>query len=930
MARRSNTINSYVTEITVEQKIAPGEKCRVTNNLTPLTDNTENLGSATQRWADAHLADVNTDSITPPSGTLIVNGALSPVGAFDPVSITTNKVNTTTQQIGPMFYVGTTSGLMTTPSVAPTAAKESSGTGLSGNYFTVITYGNDNGETTVSPQTTTNVGSGEFLRVNSADGDYLTGASWMRVYMSQVSGGPYHLQTPISHTVSVATVAVTGKTISSATRSKGIVTASCTGHGFSAGWPVLITLFAGDTTLNGAVVVKKSVDANTFEYFSPGADGTDAGGGQADAFPILRQSNKIYIRTQTSHTCAMLDKVVVAGVADTGFNGTFRVWEVPSSSLQAGNFAIVINQTGSPANSTGGTVALLTGIGDGTQLYPYGIAYRFDTYNPGGAAPPSSNTAAIDPLQVAYNAARLATDTLQKAGTRRGKVVLKNPTSLFAVPHVMTTPFIMGNHGPLLEGSGIFDGDIFTSGMSLSSASSCEKGVIMIYGGAVAMKGVTIQASTDTNAVMVVGRASQIISEDFVWKCTASSTQAACLRFFGADEGHNLTFRNFTMWGGRSGILGTHSGLFRTNYKQFRINCGTGESASALIWDAGHTDFGRNAAGSVTATYSAIFKQGDTEVNIGPAFDVKDGLLTLDSVDNADTNCPAGSVAAAIRWRTNALTSNGNYNGLTVKGNSSLFGDTDAWTTVFIDTSNPLQGVHFNGCRLGGSGTASNGIDFQKIRTNYMTCVGSNFDFTDESGAAGRVINLSATVQNLFVMGCTQDPTGTSNATNWITGKTRICEAGNLANQKTLQISSNVLEWLAADGITVLSALENTGNSLVKRLKASKGTALVAGDFVLHANWGVGAAISAVTGTDQGWNITVTAAGTPGASPTVVLTYKDGTWTSAPVVISKMVGGTGTITDLSDSTTATVWTITFNGTPVAGSNYLISGIAMGR
>jgi hypothetical protein len=125
------------------------------------------------------------------------------------------------------------------------------------------------------------------------------------------------------------------------------------------------------------------------------------------------------------------------------------------------------------------------------------------------------------------------------------------------------------------------------------------------------------------------------------------------------------------------------------------------------------------------------------------------------------------------------------------------------------------------------------------------------------------------------------------------------------------------------------TTVSSTGVASLQRVKAT-GTALVAGDFALHANWGAGATVTSVTGTDQGWNITVTAAGTPGASPTVILTFKDGTWTSAPIVISKMVGGTGAITDLTDSATATAWTVTFNGTPVAGSTYVISGIAMGR
>ncbi len=113
------------------------------------------------------------------------------------------------------------------------------------------------------------------------------------------------------------------------------------------------------------------------------------------------------------------------------------------------------------------------------------------------------------------------------------------------------------------------------------------------------------------------------------------------------------------------------------------------------------------------------------------------------------------------------------------------------------------------------------------------------------------------------------------------------------------------------------------------RFKAT-GTALVAGDFALHANWGTGAAIGTITGTDQGWQGTVTAATTPGASPTLILTFKDGTWTNAPICISKMIGGTGTTTELGDSVSATAHTITFNGTPVDGQTYIIAAVCIGR
>lgn len=122
-----------------------------------------------------------------------------------------------------------------------------------------------------------------------------------------------------------------------------------------------------------------------------------------------------------------------------------------------------------------------------------------------------------------------------------------------------------------------------------------------------------------------------------------------------------------------------------------------------------------------------------------------------------------------------------------------------------------------------------------------------------------------------------------------------------------------------------------SGITYVKRLGNAFATTLVAGDFALSAGWGNTATVTAVVGTDQAWTITVTANGTGiAANPTVTLTFHDGTWTNAPTAISKMVGGAGTITALTDAPTATTWVITFNGTPVATSTYIISGILIGR
>ena len=147
--------------------------------------------------------------------------------------------------------------------------------------------------------------------------------------------------------------------------------------------------------------------------------------------------------------------------------------------------------------------------------------------------------------------------------------------------------------------------------------------------------------------------------------------------------------------------------------------------------------------------------------------------------------------------------------------------------------------------------------------------------------------------------------------------------------------TSDELESQAPLGIMPLANGQPFGKSGkafapgVTRIKTF-GTALVAGDFVLSAGWGAGSTVTAVTGTDMAWNITITAAGVPSANPTVTLTFKDGSWTNVPICVSKWNGGTGAAAFVQDAPTATTDVITFLALPVAALTYILSGVTIGR
>jgi hypothetical protein len=140
---------------------------------------------------------------------------------------------------------------------------------------------------------------------------------------------------------------------------------------------------------------------------------------------------------------------------------------------------------------------------------------------------------------------------------------------------------------------------------------------------------------------------------------------------------------------------------------------------------------------------------------------------------------------------------------------------------------------------------------------------------------------------------------------------------------------TGMLPTAAVPVLTVVSA---------QRYNSHAGTVLVTADYALSSGWGTSPTFTAVRGTDQAAAFTITAKATVGANPTITLTFHDGTWTNAPIVVcgrTEIVAATGSpSTSVSNefvptSVTATQIVFTFNGTPVANSTYGCSFICMG-
>lgn len=215
------------------------------------------------------------------------------------------------------------------------------------------------------------------------------------------------------------------------------------------------------------------------------------------------------------------------------------------------------------------------------------------------------------------------------------------------------------------------------------------------------------------------------------------------------------------------------------------------------------------------------------------------------------------------------------------------------------------RGVIFDGCNL--SGTAF-----------------TNAFLISQSGA-GLTRNIQ--IRNFYMA-----PVYTNFVNNSIDSFTR---AGNLITYGLYGYDvSNAYDFDVPVAITGATTVNNTLKA--KRYFASLGTALVTGDFVLSGGWGAGAAVSAVTGTDQAWQATVTSAGAgQAANPTVTLTFKDLTWgASAPICDTKIQSTTDAaaklLTAITDAPTQTTNVITYNDTPVVNKAYTFTSITIGR
>ena len=384
------------------------------------------------------------------------------------------------------------------------------------------------------------------------------------------------------------------------------------------------------------------------------------------------------------------------------------------------------------------------------------------------------------------------------------------------------------------------------------------------------------------------------------------------------------------------------TGFWDAGVTAINFNQAMFDPLTSVITTAG----GQTIGGALTVT-GAFTSPGIADSATGQRVQIGDGLLTLgDATNGYNIVHPADNRGLALNGGNAAatggsITVNGSTHPTTPgdvrlasSGNTFLnwdesVGDLEILTGVGAKTSaltiDASQSAVFaaNLSSLGMTVTAS----------DIRLAVGTTSTQFGGVGASPYTIEHNLTNQRLDIFGGNHP----SAAAIFLSGHTHASTASDISFRSSSadcgSWDESAGEWsfhgTSGGSKPIVLKINSVGVDVAGRISTS-GTALVAGDISLSAGWGTTATVTAVSGNDQRCTFTVNSLGTgQGSNPSINLTYTDGAWSVAPFVIVQRTGGATTAAEINVSTTTTVLTITWIGTPVASSSYTFTVIAIG-
>ncbi len=268
-----------------------------------------------------------------------------------------------------------------------------------------------------------------------------------------------------------------------------------------------------------------------------------------------------------------------------------------------------------------------------------------------GTQIPITNTATIDPLQVALNATRRALD-----GTPFGTLMV-SALNVSPYGHQLTTPLITVKTDRVI-GSSSMSGLVNQQSRIITSTAWNDNklAVVMMFGGDANISNVGIQGQ-GTNALMVLGGASNqagnfggtSVSNAVLRVSDATNTYSA---FVGVGILYDIYFTNVSMTGGNALIQYRNAAGGLHYYTGGRWDV-QGDSFVRNISGYTDPDNGANDAGFANGLGTVVVKNIRTEGGKGIIWDAVGVNLTLDTVEVADLLTQAGT-AALLKMGTDA------------------------------------------------------------------------------------------------------------------------------------------------------------------------------------------------------------------------------------------------------------------------------------
>jgi len=226
------------------------------------------------------------------------------------------------------------------------------------------------------------------------------------------------------------------------------------------------------------------------------------------------------------------------------------------------------------------------------------------------------------------------------------------------------------------------------------------------------------------------------------------------------------------------------------------------------------------------------------------------------------------------------------------------------------------------------------------VTSQLAALAGPTFSGTVTSGGALDVTGILTLTTSLVMSNNTafkmKTAAGVANNVVTMTSSDNL-QFGSGTLQANIQIfcgTTETVSFYKSDSATLVARVNATAKQLDSwRFSGVLGTVHVAGDYVLSAGWGATRTVSAVVARDCGGRVTVLPAGSGiAASPTVILTFKDGTYTNAPAIVVCRGDAAAPTTGVwvVSAVTATAATFRFVGTPVSGTSYILQFIVIGK